>query len=100
MTERYQPNGVPLTDYERELLVILMEECAEVTIAASKLIRFGKEKRPDSAEPNTRVLGLEIGDLQHMISMVEIAKLVETRDVFDGIERKMKRLAIYMQTEG
>jgi hypothetical protein len=95
---RYKPNGTPLTDHERELLVILMEECAEVTQAASKLLRFGKENRPDSGVSNSAVLGLEIGDLQEMILMATNAGLVDRRDVGDGVQRKRERLAHFMQT--
>ncbi len=97
MTERYIPNGTPLTDYERELLVILMEECAEVTQAASKLIRFGKENRPVNGETNTRALGLEVGDLSHMILLSRMAGLFSNNDILDGEERKCERLARYMQ---
>lgn len=94
----YTPNGTPLTDHERELLVVLMEECAEVTQAASKLIRFGKENRPDGGEPNTRVLALEIGDLLHMVDLVAEARLVSSQAAIDeGVGRKAQRFAKYQQ---
>lgn len=98
MSERYKPNGTPLTEYERELLVILMEECAEVIQAASKMIRFGKENRPDSCNTNSHELGLEIGDLREMIDMATDCKLVEARDFIVGRNRKRERLAKYMQS--
>ncbi len=98
MSERYKPNGAPLTDHEREVLVILMEECAEVIQAASKLIRFGKENRPDFGTANSVVLAHEIGDLEAVIVMTTGLKLYDWSDVLDGIDRKEKRLAHFMQT--
>lgn len=100
---RYQPNGKPLTDYERELLVILMEECAEVIQAASKLIRFGKENRPvglgDPSEglSNSVVLAHEIGDLEAVLQIANEADLYRSGDVVDGRRRKMDRLSYFMQ---
>jgi hypothetical protein len=78
MTDQYVPNGTPLTDLEKEVLTILMEECGEVVIecgrvsvAASKLIRFGKENRPDeNGQANTQVLGHEIGDLMCLFDRI------------------------------
>lgn len=97
--DRYQPNGTPLTDREREVLVILMEECAEVIQAASKLIRFGKENRPDQAHlPNSEVLGIEIGDLKCMIDNALVEGLFKQEDMTFGAKRKQVRLAQYMQT--
>ena len=99
MVETYKPNGIPLTDYERELLVILMEECAEVIQAASKLIRFGKENRPDSGIPNTRTLALEFGDLQFVMDQVaRPGGMLSPEECNEGYERKRERLAHFMQT--
>ena len=75
MSDRYQPNGKPLTDREREILIVLMEECAEVTQAASKLLRFGKENRPDNGVSNVETLSKEVGDLRYMLTMVRDADL-------------------------
>lgn len=99
MTDKYMPNGTPVTPYEREVLEILAEECSEVAIAAIKLCRFGKENRPDREhEPNTRALGLEAGDLLYMLEMAAKLGLADSIAMGEGIARKPKRLAIYMQT--
>lgn len=98
MSDRYKPNGTPLTEYERELLVILMEECAEVTQAASKLIRFGKENCPENGVPNTTTFSYEAGDLGHMMQMAMDAGLLNREDVLVGERRKGERLAIFMQS--
>ena len=99
MTEKYVPNGKPLNAHERELLIILMEECGEVVQAASKLLRFGKENRPDSGESNSRVLGLECGDLEHMVARIAMQGIISMDDLRDGDMRKSERLECYLQTD-
>lgn len=98
MAERYKPNGTPLTAYETELLVILMEECAEVTQAASKLLRFGKENRPDTGVSNIETLSMEYGDLETISTMVLTAGLMQGAFIEEGRARKRERLAHFMQT--
>lgn len=100
VNERYVPVGTPLTPYEAELLTILMEECAEVIQAASKLIRFGKENRPSpDLEDNCTYLGLEIGDVHEMISRLRDTGIITDEAIADGMSRKAKRLHHFMQTE-
>jgi hypothetical protein len=36
MNDRYRPNGKPLTEREREILTVLIEECGEVIQSATK----------------------------------------------------------------
>ncbi len=98
MSERYQPNGKPLTDREREILTILMEECAEVTQAASKLLRFGKENRPDNGISNVDTLSRECGDLRYLLTMVRDAGLTDEAIEIDAQARKHDRLRWFMQT--
>ncbi len=98
MPDRYIPNGTPLTPWETEILTVLMEEAAEVIQAASKLIRFGKENRPGpDAVPNTMVLGLEVGDLEEMLSLANYVGLVSTEDINAGMIRKRARFRKYSQ---
>lgn len=100
--EKYQPVGKRLNPYELEILANLMEEAAEVIQAAAKLIRFGKDDLPPGAEPgqtNTRQLGMELGNLQHMIQVSARAKLVTISDMIDGQRSKAERLRSYMLHE-
>lgn len=94
MSERYNFPGKPLTDREREALEILQEECAEVIVAASKLLRFGKESFKDYGE-NKEALALEIGDLQEMIEIAGQLQLISVVNVTRGRVRKKDRLKIY-----
>jgi NTP pyrophosphatase (non-canonical NTP hydrolase) len=70
-----------------ELLVILMEECAEVIQEASKLIRF--------PENDTDKLTKELGDLQFMINLT--ANQLDIDPVKIGVQanRKRKKLETY-----
>lgn len=96
---KYHPNGKPLTGYERELLILLMEECAEVIQAASKVLRFGKDDQaPMRPTTNTVALAGEIGDLIEIIDRVDAAQVVSRNDIEKGRQRKRERLAYYMQT--
>lgn len=95
--QKYKPNGTPLNDYERELLVILMEECAEVTQAASKLLRFGKENHPDTGLSNSLVLATEVGDLEAVMDMTREAGLIDRETIGNANMRKRERLAYFMQ---
>lgn len=89
-----------LTEYEKELLIILMEECAEVIQTASKLLRFGYgNTNPANGVKNYRELGLEIGDLNSMIRCAMLAPLVFADDIEEGEARKMERLAKYMRSK-
>lgn len=52
-------------DEKEELLVIFMEECAEASVEASKIIRFGQNDEEIGS------LAREIGDLVCMINLLE-----------------------------
>ena len=52
-------------DEKEELLVIFMEECAEATVEASKIIRFGRNDEEIGS------LAKEVGDLVCMINLLE-----------------------------
>jgi hypothetical protein len=53
-----------MTEAERERLIMLIEECAEVIQAATKCLRHGYESRhPDGGETNLEYLERELADL-------------------------------------
>lgn len=97
MVEKYFSKSPPLTPYEKEVLTILMEECAEVIQAASKMIRFGREERPDNGVQNDQHLGIEIGELFEMINMTNMERLIFEGDISLGRARKRLGLAKYLQ---
>lgn len=74
----------------RETLLILQEECAEVTQAISKCFRFGPDQlKPGKERTNVNMLEEEIGDL---MAMVELLTDLNVGVSVEGIQRaKMKK---------
>jgi hypothetical protein len=102
MTTRYISPHPQVTPFEREVLTILMEECAEVIRSCSKILRFGKQDHNPNASTNyTNIidLSLEVGDLEYMLSLAKQEQLINYSYKLLGRRRKKERLAIYMQTE-
>lgn len=81
-----------LNNSTKEALLILQEECAEVTQAVSKVFRFGFDSvwpESDTGPNNKQRLEEEIGDL---LAMIDI--LVETSVLSDAgvnLARRMKK---------
>lgn len=75
-----------MLNYEQELLTILMEECAEVTQAASKIIRFG------ATEVNLTNLEKELGDLYCMIDLLHAHDMVSFTKLDEYSNEKYEKL--------
>lgn len=89
----------PMEGYERELLTILVEECAEVQQRATKALRFGiGEIQPRQEHTNSERLAAEIGDVLEMVDRVLAAGLIRQADIDAGRQHKRQQLAVYMQT--
>jgi len=72
----------------KEILLILQEECAEVTQAVSKCFRFGPDQiKPSKERTNMQVLEEEIGDL---FAMVELLTDMQIGVTIEGIESAKK----------
>lgn len=75
-------------DNERkELLTIFMEECAEATVEASKLIRFGSDQFGE-----VHRLEVEVGDLLCMIDLLEEYGLINPLEVETNKQNKRQKL--------
>ena len=60
-----------MNDNTREILLILQEECAEVSQAISKCFRFGPDQiKPGKDRTNLNMLQEELGDLLAMIDLL------------------------------
>lgn len=87
------------TLHDREILVILVEECSEVIKAATKLIRFGAgDAEPGQESTNAQRLAHEIGDLIETVALAIKSRLVTEDDIALGRVSKQKKLAKFMQT--
>ena len=72
----------------REVLLILQEECAEVTQAVSKCFRFGPDQmKPGKERTNINMLEEEIGDL---LAMVELLTDLDIGVTPEGLEQAKK----------
>ena len=67
-----------------ELMVILMEECAEVSVEASKMIRFGYSK--------SDALEAEVGDLMCMLNLLHEYDLISWDNVDSCADAKREKL--------
>jgi len=78
-----------MNDQNREVLLILQEECAEVTQAISKCFRFGPDQmKPGKDRTNVNMLEEEIGDLFAMVELLVDLKIGVTQN---GISKAKKQ---------
>jgi NTP pyrophosphatase (non-canonical NTP hydrolase) len=78
----------------REVMLILQEECAEVTQAISKCFRFGPDQmKPGKDRTNLNMLEEEIGDLLAMIELLTDMNIGITTDgLFEARTKKFEKL--------
>lgn len=87
------------TPREREILTILIEECAEVQQRATKLLRFGRDEvQPGQPHSNMVRLSQEIGDLQAILTLAEDARLVSRDIAGKQAPIKFAKLEQFMQS--
>lgn len=87
------------TPHEREILTILIEECAEVQQRATKLLRFGRDEvQPGQSLSNSARLSDEIGDLYAMTERAQDLGLVDLARVATAMRAKEAKLETFMQT--
>lgn len=78
----------------KEILLILQEECAEVTQSISKCLRFGPDQcKPGKDLTNIQHLEQEIGDLYAMVELLVDQKVgVFDQGIFEAKLKKFKKL--------
>jgi len=78
-----------MNEQTKEVLLILQEECAEVTQAISKCFRFGPDQmKPGKDRTNVNMLEEEIGDLFAMVELLVDLKIGVTQN---GISKAKKQ---------
>lgn len=91
-----------LTDRQQEILLITQEECAEVTQAISKVLRFGLDAAWQD-RTNQERLEEEVGDLLCMLQLMQDTNIVDPefiRRAWRSKEQKLKKWSnIYEQRE-
>jgi len=82
------PEGI-----ERELLTILIEECAEVQQRATKALRFGlNEVQEGQTLNNIERMSEEIGDLETTINYLGNYSLIDRQALKDGAMHKTRKV--------
>ena len=72
-----------ITNRQHELLTIIMEECAEIQVECSKMMRF------DNDSVN---LEKELGDLICMLDIADDFEMLDWDEIEKQIPRKRKKL--------
>ena len=78
-----------------ETLIILGEECAEVSQQVAKLQRFGAGK----ADGNIRKLEDELGDVIAMMIILDYNGYINSDNIMDRIPIKLEKLKQYSDIE-
>jgi len=79
---------------KEELLTILMEECAEVIVAASKIKRFGEDSEYQG-ENALESLNKELGDLYCIIDLMHGEDLVSYTKMDEYGAKKHEKLKVW-----
>ena len=88
------------------LLVCLMEECAEVSQAASKILRFGQDdsytnKEGETYPPPEERLQLEVNDLRTVLDRLgDYVSLPMLLEQIKNKNRKLDRMMKYSRDKG
>jgi NTP pyrophosphatase (non-canonical NTP hydrolase) len=86
-----------MNDDTREVLLILQEECAEVTQAVSKCFRFGPDQmKPGKERTNINMLEEEIGDLFAMVELLTDLNIgVTLEGIAEAKKNKFEKLKVW-----
>ena len=86
-----------MNDKQKEALLILQEECAEVIQAASKVFRFGTESRWPTEESGTTLeeLQMEVGQVLAMIDILTEQCLLSDSAINEARQFKKEKLKIW-----
>lgn len=98
--KRYVSRHKKLSPYQREIVGILQEECAEIVLACSKMLRFGPlDGYPGGSSNNREDLGQELGDLQAVVHLAIENNILDAEDMSEAVAPKLERLKRYLQTK-
>jgi NTP pyrophosphatase (non-canonical NTP hydrolase) len=88
-------------DRTQEIMLILQEECAEVSQAVSKCFRFGMtDCYPGTNTSNRDRLEEEIGDLLAMIALLEQAGVITEAGLHTAFNNKIAKLKRWSKIYG
>jgi NTP pyrophosphatase (non-canonical NTP hydrolase) len=80
----------------QETMLILQEECAEVTQAVSKCFRFGLDNaKPGKPLTNQQHLENEIGDMLAMVDILKEQGIISDTGLARAMQAKKDKLKIW-----
>jgi hypothetical protein len=89
-----------MTVEQRELLVCLFEEAAEVTQIIAKILRFGIDSGHPRDGNNTDRLHTEIGDFLGVVDRLIELRLLNALELEHAADAKLERLENYLLFKG
>lgn len=84
-----------MNDAEKELLICLIEECAEIQKEATKLLRFGRFDR--DGKDRTNLLCTEIGDFDALLDELEAINVVDSVKINAARRFKVEKLKRWLK---
>lgn len=84
-----------MNEKNREALVILQEECAEVIQAVSKCYRFGLDNQHKSGATQRANLELEVGDMLALVDILVEQGVIDLNNLQTAKLNKIEKLKIW-----
>ncbi len=89
-----------MEDINREALIILQEECAEVIQSISKCFRFGIDNQHKSGTTQRANLEEEIGDMLCLVDILIAQGLIDPEHLKVAKEKKIEKLKVWSSLYG
>lgn len=97
-TTRYKSPHPPPNAHQSELLIVLIEECAEVQQRATKMLRFGtQEVQPGHHLSADLRLSNEVGDLLAIVDLLKSENLLSHKTIEQAKKLKTEKLELHLQ---
>ena len=84
-----------MNEKNREALIILQEECAEVIQAVSKCYRFGLDNQHKSGATQRANLELEVGDMLALVDILIEQGVIDLNNLQTAKLNKVEKLKIW-----
>ena len=84
--------GNNMNEKNREALIILQEECAEVIQAVSKCYRFGLDNQHKSGATQRANLELEVGDMLALVDILVDQGVIDLNNLQTAKLNKVEKL--------
>lgn len=84
-----------MNEKNREALIILQEECAEVIQAVSKCYRFGLDNAHKSGATQRANLEMEVGDMLALVDILVEQGLINLDNLNTAKTNKVEKLKVW-----